>query len=163
MRSLAFFAPVVATLAIAGAAAAQPQSVNITLGADLERKVDELGERDVRQQVDRLAEAVEKAIADQPGYDGARVDLVLTDLRPNRPTIEQLSRRPGLDGIRSISIGGAAFEGQITRADGSVQPIRYDWFTTSLADVRGANTWTDAERAYRRLARNLADGRYEVR
>ena len=95
--------------------------------------------------------------------DGARIELVLTDLRPNRPTFQQMADRPGLDGFRSQSIGGAAIEGQITTADGRTLPVRYDWFSSSLADVHGIDTWSDADRAYRRLAVNLADGRYVTR
>src|SRR5215217_7164528 len=144
MRKLAFFAPLAATLAFAGAALAEPASINVTLGAELQRKSGELGEREVQQQIDRLAEVVGAALADDADLHGARVDLVLTDLKPNRPTMEQMNQRPGLDGIRSVSIGGAAIEGRITLADGSVQPVRYDWFTTNLADVRGYTTWQDA-------------------
>ena len=95
--------------------------------------------------------------------DGARIELVLTDLKPNRPTMEQIAKRPGLDPIRSRSIGGAAIEGTVILADGSTHEVSYDWFSSNLADVRGHGTWTDADRAYSRLARNLATGRYEVR
>lgn len=163
MRKLAFFAPLAATLAVAGAALAQPTAVNITLGPDLERKAGELGQREVQEQVDRLADVVQRALANDADLHGATIDLVLTDLKPNRPTMEQLTQRPGLDGIRSVSIGGAAVEGRITMADGSVQPVRYDWYTNTIADVQGYTTWYDANRAYQRLARNLAAGRYETR
>lgn len=163
MRKLAFFAPFAATLAVAGAALAQPTAVNITLGPDLERKAGELGQREVQEQVDRLADVVQRALANDADLHGATIDLVLTDLKPNRPTMEQLTQRPGLDGIRSVSIGGAAVEGRITMADGSVQPVRYDWYTNTIADVQGYTTWYDANRAYQRLARNLAAGRYETR
>ncbi len=163
MRTLSFLASLAATLSIAGAAAAQPAAINVALSPELENRSLELGEREVRQQADRLAFVVEAALANDAELHGARIDLILTDLKPNRPTMEQMARRPGLDGIRSRSIGGAAIEGQITFADGSVRPVRYDWFTSSLADSRGHNTWTDAERAYSRLGRNLAAGRYETR
>ncbi len=163
MRKLAFFAPMAATLALGGAALAQPTAVNVTLGPDLQRKADELGQREVQQQVNRLAEVVTRALADDADLHGATIDLVLTDLKPNRPTMEQLVQRPGLDAIRSVSIGGAAVEGQITMADGTVQPVRYDWYTNTLGDVRGYAVWHDADRAYHRLARNLASGRYETR
>ena len=162
MRKLPLFAPLAAALALtaAGPALAQPQSVNVTLGSELRDKADEIGEREVQEQVDRLAEVVGRAVADRQDLHGARIDLVLTELKPNRPTFHQLVERPGLDGHRSLSIGGAAIEGQITLADGTVQPIRYDWFSTSIAEVRGTSTWQDADRAYQRLARRLADGRY---
>ncbi|HEY0599542.1 hypothetical protein [Brevundimonas sp.] len=161
MRKLAFLAPLGAVLAVAaGPAMADPASITVTLGPDLQQKAEELGERDVREQADRLAEVVRRTLARSGGLDGARIDLVLTDLKPNRPTFEQLADRPGLDGHRSISIGGAAIEGSITTADGEVLPVRYDWYSNNLAEVRGYSTWQDADRAYQRLASRLADGRY---
>ena len=164
MRKLAFLAPLGAVLAVAaGPALADPASVSVTLGPDLQDKARDLGERDVREQADRLAEVVRRALAGNGDLDGARIDLVLTDLKPNRPTFEQMADRPGLDGHRSISIGGAAIEGQITTADGQVLPVRYDWFSNSIAEVRGYSTWQDADRAYERLASRLADGRYVSR
>lgn len=164
MRRLAFLAPLGAVLAVAaGPAMADPASITVTLGPDLQEKVRDLGERDVREQSDRLAEVVRRALADNAALDGARIDLVLTDLQPNRPTFQQAADRPGLDMHRSRSIGGAAIEGSITTADGEVRPVKYDWYSSSLADVRGYGTWHDADRAYRRLADHLADGRYVTR
>lgn len=164
MRRLAFLAPLGAVLAVAaGPAMADPASVSVTIGPDLQEKARELGERDVRQQADRLAEVVRRTLARSGDLDGARVDLVLTDLKPNRPTFEQMADRPGLDPHRSISIGGAAIEGRITTADGQVLPVSYDWYSHNLADVRGYSTWQDADRAYERLASRLIDGRYVSR
>ena len=161
MRKLAFLAPLAAVLAVAaGPALADPASITVTVGPDLQQRADELGERDVRDQADRLAEVVRNALERSGGLDGARIDLVLTDLKPNRPTFQQMAERPGLDGHRSLSIGGAAIEGSITTADGQVLPVRYDWYSNSLAEVRGYSTWQDADRAYERLASRLADGRY---
>jgi hypothetical protein len=162
MRKLAFLVPFAVTAALAGVAAAQP-TVNVTLGSELQEKTAGLGDREVRAQVDRLTEVVSRAIADDAELAGARIDLVLTDLKPNRPTFQQALDRPGLDPIRSISIGGAEIEGQITLADGTVQPVRYRWFSTNLGDVRGYSVWQDADRAYRRLGSNLAAGRYVSR
>ena len=164
MRKLAFLAPLGAVLAVAaGPAMADPAAINVTIGPELQQKADELGERDVREQADRLAEVVRRALAGDNRLDGARIDLILTDLKPNRPTFEQMAQQPGLDGHRSISIGGAAIEGSVTTADGEVLPVRYNWFSTSLADVRGHTTWQDADRAYQRLATNLVRGRYVSR
>jgi hypothetical protein len=164
MRKLHLFAIAAAALAIgATPALADPAAVTVTLGAALQEKVADLGPREVQQQADRLAETVERAVADDAALDGARIDLVLTDLKPNRPTFQQLSDRPGLDGMRSISVGGATIEGQITTPDGRVLPVRYDWYSSNLDEVRGFAVWQDADRAYRRLADNLADGRYVTR
>ncbi len=161
MRKLAFFAPLAAVMAFSAAPAmAEPALISVALGPDLQEKADELGPREVQEQADRLAELVGRALARDGDLDGARIELVLTDLKPNRPTFQQLSDRPGLDGHRSRSIGGATIEGQITTADGRTLPVRYDWYSSSLADVWGVNRWSDADRAYRRLAVNLTDGRY---
>lgn len=161
MRKLAFFAPLAAVMAFSAAPAmAEPALISVALGPDLQEKADELGPREVQEQADRLAELVGRALARDGDLDGARIELILTDLKPNRPTFQQLSDRPGLDGHRSRSIGGATIEGQITTADGRTLPVRYDWYSSSLADVWGVNTWSDADRAYRRLAVNLTDGRY---
>lgn len=165
MRKIAFFAPLAAALAVAAAspALAQTPTVNVTVGGDLQQDADKLGARDVNDQAARLARVVQSELERRNALDGARVDLVLTDLKPNRPTMQQMVDRPGLDGIRSISIGGATVEGQITLADGQVQPVRYDWYSNNLQDVRGYGTWQDAETAYQRLASNLVRGRYVSR
>ncbi len=164
MRKLSFLAPLAAVLAFSAAPAmAEPALISVSLGPDLQEKAEELGAREVQEQADRLAELVGRALAREGDLDGARIELVLTDVRPNRPTFQQMADRPGLDGHLSRSIGGAAIEGQITTADGRTLPVRYDWYSASLADVRGFDTWQDADRAYRRLATNLADGRYVSR
>ena len=164
MRRLAFFAPLGAVLALATTpAAAEPPTINVTVGGDLQTKVEELGERDVSEQTTRLTDVVQSTLSRRGALEGAIIDLVLTDLKPNRPTFQQLTDRPGLDGIRSVSIGGATIEGTITTADGRVQPVKYDWYSSNIEDVRGFGIWQDADRAYRRLAANLAEGRYVTR
>lgn len=157
MRSLALLAPFALIAALAAPAAAQ--QVTVSVGGDLVDKVEELGTRDVDRQLERLQTVVERRLARDGALQGAQVNLVLTDLRPNRPTMEQASARPGLSIIDSISIGGAAIEGEVITADGERLPVRYSRFSTTLEDVRGYGTWQDADRAYDRLAGNLAAGR----
>lgn len=163
MRRFTFFAPLTAALALAGAAAAQPSAVVVTVSPDFAKTAEELGQRDVQQQVEDLTRKVERVLTDRQALDGARIELVITDLKPNRPTMQQISDKPGLDPIRSISIGGAAIEGRVTTASGEVHPVKYDYYSNTLADVRGYSTWQDANTAYDRLARNLASGRYVTR
>ena len=163
MRKFAFVAPLGAVFAIAATPALAQPVVNVTLGPDLQEKVRDLGARDVDQQTERLATVVQRALEREGALDGATVNLVLTDLKPNKPTFQQMSDRPGLDYFRSLSIGGATIEGQVTLADGTTQPIKYDWYTSNIADVRGYTTWQDADRAYSRLAENLIRGRYVTR
>jgi hypothetical protein len=159
MRRFAFFAPLATITLIAGVAAAQSPEVSVVLGPDLMAKADDLGERDLIQQADQLAVTVERALAREHTLQGATVALVLVDIRPNRPTFAQLAAQPGLDAMRSKSIGGAAIEGEVTLADGTRYPVRYDWYSSSLAEVRGFTTWQDAGHAFDRFARQLATGR----
>lgn len=163
MRHFAFLAPLTAAMALAGAVAAQPSAVVVTVSPDFAKTAAELGTRDVQQQADDLARTIERVLTEQQALDGARIELVITDLKPNRPTMQQAALKPGLDMMRSISLGGAAIEGTITTASGEVQPVKYDYYSTNLADVRGYSTWQDASTAFNRLARNLAEGRYVVR
>lgn len=162
MRPLAFFAPAAAVIALASAAQAQAPiqapNVTVTVGAKLQEQVEELGPREVRDQADRLAERVREALARRNDLNGTAVNLVLTDLKPNRPTLQQLTDRPSLDRIRSVSIGGAAVKGEIVTADGRNLPFEYDRFNSSLADVYGFSTWWEADRVFDRVARKIAQG-----
>lgn len=158
MRPLAFFAPAAAVIALATAAQAQAPNVTVTLGPKLQEQVEDLGPREVRDQADRLAERVREALARRNDLNGTAVNLVLTDLKPNRPTLQQLTDRPGLDRIRSVSIGGAAVKGEIVTADGRNLPFEYDRFNSSLADVYGFSTWWEADRVFDRVARKIAEG-----
>lgn len=152
-------------LAVATALAlpAHAQQVSVVLGPELAGKADELGRRDVEDQSATLSRIVGETLTQRNALAGARLQLVLTDLKPNRPTLEQTRRKPGLDPIRSVSIGGASIEGEAVLADGRREPIRFDYYSTSLVDVVGFTTWYDAERAYRLLADRLADGRFTTR
>lgn len=163
MRRFAFLAPLTAAMALAGAAAAQPSSVSVTVSPDFTKTAAELGQRDVQQQVDDLTATVTRVLTERYALDGARIELVITDLKPNRPTMQQVTDKPGLDMMRSLSIGGAAIEGSVTTASGEVQPVKYDYYSNTLAEVRGSTTWQDASTAFDRLARNLAEGRYVKR
>ena len=163
MRTRAFIVPLTAALALAGAASAQPSSVNVTISPDFEQEAAKLGQRDVEQQVARLASTVERTLAARNALDGAVINLTITDLKPNRPTMQQAADKPGLDPIRSMSLGGASIEGTVTTPSGEVQPVKYTYYSTSIYDVIGLDTWSDAEGAYQGLARNLANGRFVSR
>ena len=163
MRKLALIAPLAAVLAMAGSAMAQPSSVVVTVSPDFQKEAAKLGQRDVDLQTAALTRTVERTLANRNALDGAVINLTITDLKPNRPTMQQVSDKPGLDMMRSISIGGATIEGTVTTASGEVQPVKYDYYSNTIQDVVGSSTWWDAERAYDRLARNLADGRFVSR
>lgn len=163
MRKFAFLAPLTLAAALAAAAHAQPAAVTVTLAPEFESSAEELGRAEVQAQMDRLVEIVTRELADDPDLANARIELVLTDLRPNRPTAEQLRDRPGLDPVRSISIGGAVVDGRIVTADGRELPVHYERFSHTLAEVQGVGVWYDADRAWRGLAANLEAGRYVQR
>lgn len=157
MRSFVFIAPL--ALAAAIAAPAFAQQVTVTVGGDLTDEVEALGQRDVNRQLERLQTVVERRLAREGELAGAQVNLVLTGLKPNRPTWQQAADKPGLSIMDSISIGGATIEGEVVTADGQRMPVSYSRYSSSLAEVYGYTTWQDAERAYDRLANNLASGR----
>ena len=160
MRRFAFIAPLAAVMAVAATAQAQAEPrISVTLGPRVQAEVRNLGEREVARQADRLAEVVGHALAQSDLYDGAEVRLTLTDLKPNRPTFAQVSRTPGLSPIDSLSIGGAEIEVEVVQPNGDRTSGRVDYFSSSLAETRGATTWQDADRAYARAAARLADGR----
>lgn len=128
--------------------------VKVTLGPELQRMADRYGERELRD----LADVLQRRIAIDAGRSGfVRADLILEDARPNRPTLQQQSRNVGLS-FQSISLGGAAITGQITRADGSTQPLTFSYFETDLSQDRGATTWYDANRAFDYLGGQLRRG-----
>lgn len=174
MRSLALIASLAtaATLGLAAPAlaesAAQPSAqpsaqasrVTVTLGPDLQKEVDKLGQREVDEQVARLQTAVGDALAQSTAYPDATAVLVLKDLKPNRPTFEQTARTPGLDPIRSRSIGGASIEGEIITADGRRIPVQYSYSTSNLRDVVGYGVWWDANRTFDRFADRIENGRF---
>jgi len=168
MRRFAFFAPLAVAAAAASLAHAEPANnqapmtgpqVTVSVGGDLTKDVVKLGERDVNEQRDDLARTVTRVLSRNGGFDGARINLVMTDLKPNRPTMQQTIDRPGLSMFDSVSIGGVAIEGEIITADGQRLPVRYSRYSTSIADVFGFNTWEEADRAYDRFASNIVAGR----
>lgn len=159
MRNFAFLAPLALVAALATPALAQTPQVTVTVGGDLTEEVETLGQRDVDRQLERLQSVVERRLARDGALQGATVNLVLTDLKPNRPTWQQAADKPGLSIMDSISIGGATVEGEIITAEGQRLPVRYSNYSTSIAEVYGYTTWQDAEHTYDRLARNLVSGR----
>lgn len=165
MRSFAKLAVVAAamTIATSGTALAQPQAINVTIAPAFTEKAQKLGEREVNDQIADLTRTLNRTLTRENALEGAVLDLVITDLVPNRPTMQQLTDRPGLDAMRSVSVGGAAFEGTITMADGTKQNVKYDYYTPTIQDAFGSTVWTDASRAYSRLAAALAAGRYVKR
>ena len=156
MRLLALSA---ATLLLSATAAlAGPAAVSVSVDAKLQKTFDKTyGVREAQLLTSDLQSSVEKALAKSGAYDGARIELTLTDVKPNRPTFKQLGDTPGLS-MQSFGIGGAAIEGRIVAADGTSTPITYRWYETDIRESYAHWVWSDAETTFDRFARKLAKG-----
>jgi hypothetical protein len=145
-------------LAIAPAALAAPAAVSVTLSPELQTKAEKTyGLRDVSQLADELRVDAERALARTGAYADTRIELVMTDVTPNRPTFKQLGDKPGLS-FQSFGVGGAAFSGRIIAADGSETPLAYKWYESDIDQAFGNSTWGDARWAIDRFAARLARG-----
>jgi hypothetical protein len=136
-----------------------PGSVRVSIGPQLQSHAREIGQRELDGLAIELQRDVETQLAGAGGLpEGARVDLVITAATPNRPTMEQMARTPGLS-FASFAVGGATIEGTVTSPDGAARPVRYHYFETDIRQARHAGVWQDAERAFDMFAHDLAHGR----
>src|SRR5579859_2056543 len=148
-----------AVLASATTAMATPASVSVAVGPELQLKAAKsLGEREVNDLAKDLQSTVERSLAKTSAYDGARIELVLTDATPNHPTFKQLGDTPGLS-MRSFGIGGARIEGRAVSADGTVTPLRYSYTEPDIRWSARGGIWTDAENTFEQFASELRNGK----
>jgi len=78
--------------------------------------------------------------------------VTLTNAKPNRPTIEQLSKEPGLS-YSSFGLGGAEIEAELVSAGGqSLGNMQYRFYEDDIRDAAFSGTWTDAYRSFDRFA-----------
>lgn len=151
-----------ALVALAGLAlAAAPASaltVEAKVSPEFQTKLEkDYGVRETRILTEALTSKVEATFARQ-GVRADRVVVTIEDARPNRPTLRQISDTPGLDPIRSISIGGARVTGTAYDSGGTaIGTLEYDWYETDLSNVVAATTWSDARHSFDRFARRFAD------
>ncbi len=154
------------TTALAGALAVSAQaaparvaSINIDIGAELAADSDKVDARDLDFLARELRESLERELGRSGGLaaDGAVLNVVIEDATPNRPTMRQMSVKPGLS-YESRGIGGATLTATLVGADGASTPISYRWYESDFANTFAASTWSDAERSFDRFARRLARG-----
>jgi len=163
MRIAAFFSTIAATSVLAFAAQAAPLApvaeVNVTIGAELQDKADQYGQRELDYLARDLRESVIQAINRRGGLvpSGGTLDLVIEDAVPNRPTMRQMSKTPGLS-FESFGIGGARVSGVLKTADGQTLPVSYRWYESDIRWSISAGTWSDAQTTFDRFGRRLADG-----
>lgn len=153
---LAFAA--LAGLALLAAAPASALTVEAKVSPEFQTKLEkDYGTREAATLTEALTRKIENAFAHQ-GVNADRVVVTIEDAKPNRPTWQQVSEKPGLDPIRSISIGGAHVKGVAYDASGKeIGTLDYDWYETSLSNVIAATTWSDARTSFDRFARRFAN------
>lgn len=139
----------------AAPAAAQ---VNVAVGPVLAAKRERYGSDQLSYLSTELAETVRRAAA-RGGF--SRIDLVLEDAEPNRPTAAMLGRLPELSPF-SISLGGARITGTAYRG-GQALPLKSSWYESDLRNELPGGVWPDAERAFQFLAGDLSHGRVPTR
>lgn len=161
------FAPaLLGAAALAFAGAAQAQTVDRVSYSDpfASALQTDLGEREGEYLRQNIARSIERAIQrrDAPARD-VRIEVVIEDARPNRFTMNQLRSRPGVDPMRSVSVGGAELRAILRNPDGSVlTEVTHRRYTSSLRDLYFEPvTWTDAQRTIRQFAEKVADAYVE--
>lgn len=161
MRLAAFFTTIATTSALAFAAQAAPlgpvSTVHVAIGPDLQRQAKDYGQKDLDDLAADLQDSVERALTRSGGLsaEGGTLELVIEDAVPNRPTMRQMSVKPGLS-YESFGIGGARITGVLTTADGRQTPVAYRWYETDIRWSQTAGTWMDARNTFDKFARRLA-------
>lgn len=151
----------IALSALAGLLMASPAmalTVEAKVSAEFQKKLErDIGVRESAVLTNILTAKVEQVFAAK-GVNAERVVVTIEDARPNRPTWHQVSAKPGLDPMRSISLGGARVTGIAYDASGKeIGTIDYDWYENDLTNVIAATTWSDARTSFDRFARRFAD------
>lgn len=116
-----------------------------------------IGDRDLEELQTELSRSVVRALTRAGQGAPVRADLVLVDAVPNRPTFEQYGRNVSLS-QRSIGVGGASVAGQVAFADGRTLPVDFRWYESDIRFEYANATWSDAERAFDMLGRQLQRG-----
>lgn len=164
MRLFAFAAVAALALTFTATATAGPVIVRpLAIEAALQTKFNEdYGTREIAE----LQRALTSALTAELGQAGGSIaesgpitiETTLVDVKPSKPTLEQVRNKPGLDPIRSISLGGAELRARIVAADGRVlNEVSYDWYESDLLNQPALTTWSDARRAIRRFADKVAE------
>lgn len=156
MRIAALAASALASLLLAAPALAV--TVETKMSTEFQAKLDDdIGVREARVLSDALTRKITTVFAER-GIAAEKVVVTIEDAKPNRPTMEQVSAKPGLDPMRSISIGGAKLSGIAYDAAGNeIGRFDYRWYESDLGNVMAATTWSDARSTFDKFARRFAD------
>jgi len=144
-----------AALIIPAAAASE---ISITYSAEFQEKLEsDYGAKEGERLSKEIRSDLERELR-KANVDPARISVVIVDAKPNRPTMQQMSNEPGLDMLRSKSIGGMDLEGIAYNANGeAVAELQYDWYETNIQMVGASGVWGDAQRVSSRFARKFAE------
>jgi hypothetical protein len=144
-----------AATVLALAAPAWAQSTPVSFSPEFQTALEEeYGPREGDYLREAVVRAIDAELARRGVSNPGSIEVTIIDAEPNRPTMQQLRDEPGLDPIRSISIGGAELRATLPGGE-AVTHRRYNH---SLADlVAPATTWTEARRAIRQFAVKVAD------
>lgn len=152
--------------ALVGPVVAAPQvsKVRVSIGPDLAKKTQVMDRREFDYLTRELQRSVEKTLdrSGALGPGGGDLDLVIEDARPNRPTMREMSAKPGLS-YQSFGVGGARVSGEYRAASGIRTPVDYSWYETDIRWAQYGSTWSDADRAFDRLADRLAKDEFSAR
>jgi hypothetical protein len=147
-----------ASLLAGTAALAAPASVDVAIGPELQAKAEKTyGVRDVDRLAADLRRSVARELSRTGAFDGTRLELVLVDAVPNRPTFKQMSDRPDLS-FESFGVGGARIEGRAVAPDGAVTPLSYRYYEPDIRYAWANATWSDAQWTFDRFAHRLGRG-----
>lgn len=161
VKSLAVLFPAALLAVAAVPASAQAISdVTVRLSPELQKKAAEenFGDRDLARLTADLERRTEAALrrSGRLSADGGRLDVVVEDLEPTRPTFEQMGAKPGLS-YDSVYTGRVRVGGEYVAPDGAKKPLDYDY----EGDIRWSaygTTWSDAERGIDRFADKVGRG-----
>lgn len=148
---------IAAMLAGALAPIASAANIDINYSAEFSQKLEqEYGPREGERLSEEVRDDLEREFR-KAHIDPARVSVTILDAKPNRPTMQQLTDKPGLDMLRSKSIGGMDVKGAAYDASGQlIAEVEYDWYETNINNVIASGVWGDANRASRRFAEKFA-------
>jgi hypothetical protein len=133
-------------------------SITVTASEDVRNETKQFDLRDVDMLKQVLQTKVERQLSKKGvmAQTGARLELVITNLKPNRPTMAQYRAKSGLS-YQSYALGGASLEGHLISASGQdLGSVDFTWEESWIDQVQGATTWYDARRAFDRFSRRLA-------
>ncbi|PKP80110.1 MAG: hypothetical protein CVT79_16655 [Alphaproteobacteria bacterium HGW-Alphaproteobacteria-18] len=149
-------ATALALLLMAAAPVAAATEIAVSYSPEFTEKLqDDYGMKEGEVLAGRIERDLTRQLA-RAGVDVAKIDVTILDARPSRPTFKQAGDKPGLDMMRSVSVGGMKLKAVAFDASGApAGELEYDWYENDIRNA-GLTTWHDAGRASDRFARKFA-------